>query len=77
MNIRNFYIENYPSDELGIEINKDATFIGLLGELIKGKDPYEYIKVYDSLIRERLFDRLASLLNEPYEYVYNLWMNSN
>lgn len=76
MNIRSYYLETYPDDEIGIEINKDATFLGLFRELVAARDIYKFIGVSDSLVRERLFDKLAKLLNEPYEYIYKLWLNS-
>lgn len=75
MNIREFYLNNYPTDELGFEINPNATFTGLVTELFGGHDVYEYIGVGDSLVRERLFEELAGQLNRPYEFVYNLWLN--
>ena len=74
MNIRQFYLETYPTDELGVELNETPTFAGLLNQLIVGGDVYEYLYVYDSIIRERLFERLAEELNVKYEYVYNLWL---
>ena len=74
MNIREFYVKNYPSDDMGDGINPTATFAGLLNQLIVGGDVYEYLYVYDSIIRERLFERLAEELNVKYEYVYNLWL---
>jgi hypothetical protein len=77
MNIKQFYLENYPSDELGAEINPNASFAGLLNQLIIDGDVYEYIRVGDSLIRERLFEGLANELGTSYDYVYDLWMNEN
>ena len=62
-------------DELGVEINKEATFVGLMDELHKGNDVYEYIGVYDSIVRERLFEHLAEELQVNYDYVYKLWLN--
>ena len=76
MTIREFYIAKYPSDDMGDGINPTATFAGLLNQLIVGGDVYEYLYVYDSIIRERLFERLAEELNVKYEYVYNLWLNN-
>ena len=73
--IREFYLENYPTDELGVSLNVTPTFAGLLNQLIVGGDIYQYIGVADSVIRERLFERLAKELNVKYEYVYNLWLN--
>ena len=74
MNIREFYVKNYPTDDLGIGINPKATFAGLINQLIVGGDVYEYLYVYDSIVRERLFERLAEELEVSYEYVYKLWL---
>jgi len=74
MTIREFYLENYPTDELGLELNQTPTFSGLLNQLIVDGDIYRYIGVSDSLVRERLFQRLADELNTTYDYVYNLWL---
>ena len=74
MTIREFYLENYPTDELGLELNQTPTFSGLLNQLIVDGDIYQYIGVSDSLVRERLFQRLADELNTTYDYVYNLWL---
>lgn len=75
MNIKEFYLNEYPTDELGIELDNKATFAGLVTQLFGDGDVYDYIGVYDSLVRERLFSELANQLNKPYDYVYNLWLN--
>ena len=75
MTIKEFYLNEYPTDELGIELNDNITFAGLVTELFGGHDVYEYIGVHDSLVRERLFSELAKQLNTSYDYVYNLWLN--
>jgi len=74
MTIKQFYLENYPSDDLGVEISESATFAGLLNNLITNNDVYSYINVHDSVIRERIFSKLAEQLNTSYDYVYNLWL---
>jgi hypothetical protein len=74
MKIREFYLEAYPSDDMGKGINPNATFAGLLNQLIVSGDVYAYLYVYDSIIRERLFEKLAEELEVSYEYVYNLWL---
>jgi hypothetical protein len=76
MNIREYYIKNYPTDELGLELNETPTFAGLLNQLIIGADMYRYIGVSDSIVRERLFERLAEELEVGYDYVYELWLNN-
>lgn len=75
MNIKEFYLNNYPTDDLGEELNENATFPGLLNQLYEEGDVYEYIGVGDSLIRERLFEKLAETIHTSYDYVYNLWLN--
>jgi hypothetical protein len=74
MKIRKYYLEAFPTDELGIEINENATFAGLLNQLIVGGDVYEYIGVGDSIVRERCFEKLAKEMEVSYDYVYNLWL---
>ena len=74
MNIKEFYLNEYPTDELGIELRDDTNFTGLLNNLYTANDVYKYIGVYDSLVRERLFSKLAEILDSPYDYVYNLWL---
>ena len=74
--LREFYLSNHPSDELGEEINPNTNFVGLLNCLHEGNDVYEYIGVSDSIIRERLFEGLAYQLNSSYDYVYDLWLNN-
>lgn len=74
MNIKEFYLNQYPTDELGLELNENATFDGLLNTLLHEKNVYEYIGVGDSLVRERLFEKVALILNKPYEYVYRFWL---
>ena len=70
-NIKPYYIRTFPSDELGLEINAQATFLGLIGNI---KDVYEYIGVHDSIVRERLFERIAEIMECSYDEIYNLWL---
>ena len=49
MNIREFYVKNYPSDDMGKGINPEATFDGLVQTLNNCHDVYEYLYVYDSI----------------------------
>ena len=75
MNIKEYYMNKYPQDELGVELNENATFVGLLNCLYEGNDVYEYIGEGDSIIRERLFENLALLTNKDYSYIYDLWLS--
>lgn len=75
MNIKEFYLTNYPTDDMGEDLNENATFAGLVTHLFGDMDVYDYIGVTDSLVRERLFEELARQLNKPYDFVYNMWLN--
>lgn len=66
MRLRDWYTTNFQSDELGIEIDATATFDGLFETLDRRRDVYEYIGVHDSVVRERLFEKLAELAEMPY-----------
>ena len=74
MTIKQFYLETYPTDDMGKDIKDDATFVGLVTQLFGEGDVYDYLGVYDSLIRERLFSELAKQRKTSYDYVYNLWL---
>lgn len=73
-NIREYYLEAFPSDELGAEINPEATFEGLEKVLDNYEDVYEYIGVGDSIVRERVFDKLAQILGVEYDVIYSQWL---
>ena len=72
--LRDYYTKAYPSDSLGQEIRENATFGGLWGTLCMGQDVYGYINVNDSVVRERLFSRLAEILGVNYDVVYGAWL---
>ena len=74
MNIREYYLQNFPTDELGDEINENATFDGLATVLNNYDDVYEYIGVNDSLMRERVFWELSQITTTPYDDIYFLWL---
>ena len=76
MTVKEFYLENYSSDELGVEINENATFVGLLHTLHTKCDVYQYIGVDDSIVRERVFEELAKQLRLSYTTIYEMWMKA-
>ena len=71
--IRDFYMRKYPQDELGAELS-DASFGDLLAAVV-AKNVYEVIGADDSIILERLFERLAELVGVEYKTIYELWLN--
>ena len=42
MTIKEFYLNEYPTDELGVEINEDVTFIGVLWMLQTKTRTHQY-----------------------------------
>ena len=72
--IKDWYTQEYPTDELGVEINSEATFEGLFETLDRRKDVYNYIGVGDSIVRERAFRKLAEIIGADYQYIYEQWL---
>ena len=72
--LKEWYTTNYPSDELGAEINPDSTFQNLFDALDRYRDVYEVIGVGDSLVREKLFEGLAEITGYDYQTIYEQWM---
>ena len=68
--IRDWYIKEYPADEIGAEIDENATFRDLFYALDCYKDVCEIIGVEDSIIRERVFARPAYIMDVDYKYIY-------
>lgn len=77
INVNEDYVTDFPTDDLGKEINKDLNFLQLFNGLLCGKDIYEMLDVSDSLIRERVLKRLAYLMGIDYQIIYYLWLNEN
>jgi len=71
-NIKNWYKSEFTTDELGEEINPNATFEELKNNL---PNVYDYLKVGDSIIRERVFSELAERMNVDYDVIYTKWLN--
>ena len=74
--IKEWYIKEYPTDELGVEINNEITFEDLFVVLDTYKDVYEALNVWDSIARERVFSKLADIMNVDYDYIYEQWLKS-
>ena len=74
--IKEWYIETYPTDELGHYLNEGISFFNLFGFLAvcKAENLYSYIGEADSVIRERLFAKLAKIMRVPYDEVYKMWV---
>ena len=75
MKIREFYLEAFPTDELGAEINSEANFTDLW-VIIRSGNIYEYLGVCDSVIRERVFQKFSQITGHDIDYIYEEWINS-
>ena len=75
MTLREYYTNEFPGDELGQEINPTGTFSGLLLRVFTGQSVYDYIGVEDSIVRERLFEKLAEDAHTDYQSIYYTWLN--
>lgn len=74
-NVRAWYVKTYPTDDLGKDINPKLTFRTVASSLHFGSDIYDVIGVDDSLIRERIFEKIASLYKVSYGEVYDTWLD--
>jgi len=75
--IKNWYRKNYPTDDLGEELNDFNTFEDLYNGISNRVDVYEIIGVGDSVIRERLFDHLSNIKGVKYENIYQKWLDAD
>ena len=75
-NIRDAYQKMYLDDELGLNLN-DVTFEDLFDTLDNYGSVYKLIGVYDSLVRERLFNMLSEIMIVSYDYIYEQWLSCN
>lgn len=72
-NVKTWYCENYSDDECGEELN-DFTFYDVFTALDMRKDVYKLFGVNDSVIRERIFEELAKIMQVDYDYIYSQWL---
>lgn len=75
--IREWYTSAYPTDELGFEINESVSFKDLFDALDNYQDVYNLMGVHDSIVRERVFERLAEIMNVDYSYIYDQWLKGD
>lgn len=73
--IKDWYLENYSDDDLEQELKYNLTFYDLFDALENCEDIYRLIGVSDSLIRERLLEKLSEIMKSDYDEIYNQWMS--
>ena len=72
-NIKDWYLKTYPTDKLGEELNGRATFYDLFEVLDYHQDIYNLFGIDDSIIRERIFEKLSEIMECSYDEIYNQW----
>ena len=76
-NVKEWYMHNYFWDELGGNLKDNVTFSDVRDALENGQDIYEVLGFdADTIVRERVFGKLAELLHVEYDYVYQLWLDA-
>jgi hypothetical protein len=78
MNVKKYYQETYPTDDLGQEINEDIHFDDVLILLNEGNGSkiYDLLEVFDSLVRERIFQKLSEITLIDYSVIYDRWLDA-
>lgn len=71
--IKEWYVKTYPSDELGAEIPDNITFKQMFDDIMAKEDIY-HMYVSDSVIRERMFEKLSEIYNVDYNIIYKRWL---
>ena len=75
--VREWYIEEFPDDDLGYDLYEGLTFDEMRQVLRNGEDFYDWCGCGDSVIRERLFAELADILEVDYDDIYETWLHPN
>lgn len=73
--VRDWYLLNYGTDELGADIDPEATFDDALRAVSLGSGFYDAIGVGDSIVRERIFSELADRYGVGYDDIYEAWLH--
>lgn len=76
LKVKDWYKEFYPDDELGNEIRDNLTFYDLFRTMDRYMNVYTVLGVDDSIVRERVFDKLAEIIDVDYGYIYDQWLMS-
>lgn len=75
LNLKEWYKEAYPDDDIYEEIIDTVTFQDVQDALDKGDNVYDVMGAHDSIVRERVFEKLSQLRNVDYDVIYNAWLN--
>lgn len=74
--IKDWYLTEYPTDTVGEDLNPQVSFRDLFDGMCKHEEAYEIMGDVDSLVRERVFEKLAQLTDKSYDEIYDLWLEA-
>lgn len=75
--VKKWYCSTFPHDDLGRELPEGVTFKDYFEALDHYRDIYELMgTAADSIIRERIFERLSEIMDCDYSYIYDQWLKS-
>lgn len=74
--VKPWYQVQFPTDDLGDYINEKLTFNSVMSALKKRQEIYDVLGVGDSIVRERVFSKLAEIAGVTYSQIYELWLES-
>lgn len=77
LKVKQWYTKTYPQDDLGQQIRQDLNFWLLWSYMSQGYNVYKILEVPDSLVRERVFEKLSKILEIDYNVIYKKWLNSD
>lgn len=74
--VKGWYLREYPEDDLGRELPPTRRFIDFVDALANGEDVYKLMgSADDSIIRERIFEKLSQILGVDYSAIYDAWLS--
>lgn len=78
VNIKKWYKATYPGDPIINKINNKIDFLDIVDLLTNSYNIYDFLGVYDSLLRERIFKQLVIYSDDlnSYDDFYNLFLES-
>ena len=78
VSIKDWYLEQHPTDSEALQFNENITFFDLYFYMFYQEGCiYELLQAGDSITREIIFIELASLFKVDYDHIYYLWLGGN
>lgn len=73
--VKGWYVSAYPEDDLGRDLPPTKRFADYVNALTNGESIDDLMgAAYDSVIRERIFEKLSQILDVDYSAIYDTWL---